>query len=93
VVVRWIALGVALAAIGLGVSIEMRVRALESDLLPKLIERTGYTVQTLTSSWRSKKTTQTVTTPRNAGESDADFAKRHNDIVTLQQAAWPPDNT
>ena len=72
--IRWVALGLALFAIGLGVSIEMRVRALEGELIPKIIE--GMNMQTLTNSWRCRNQTVTVATPRNVGETDAAFAAR-----------------
>jgi broad specificity phosphatase PhoE len=91
--IRWIALVLALAGIALGVSVEMRVRSLEGKLVPQLIAKIGTPMQKLHDSWRSNHVTKEVTTERNAGETVADFTKRHNDVVKAQLQEFPADNT
>lgn len=89
--IRWVAIGLAGVALVLGLSIEMRVRSLESVLIPKLIDRIA--MQTLHNGWRCRRMNVDVTTTQNTGETLADFTARHNAAVALQVAAYPPEAT
>ena len=90
---RWpVAILAAVAvALALGVSIEMRVRNLESKLIPQILEKMA--MQTLHNGWRCRRMNVDVTTVQQPGETLADFTARHNAAVTIQVAAYPPDAT